>query len=224
MVDHDRIAAALAVFEAENYRLDPSRSPQERRLAAMEKAVAAAGAEPRIAAPDAADEVGGWIVGNGTGFRWRTWKDGLPDWTDDRSEATRYARSQDAEAAHAEDEDAFIVVEYRPPSARFDLVAHLARQKAFSERTFGPGARTKGVIDHIRKELTEIEADPADIMEWVDVVILAFDGAWRAGWEPEAIVKAIVAKQERNEQRGWPDWRTSDPDKAIEHIREEGHV
>jgi protein-tyrosine-phosphatase len=102
---------------------------------------------------------------------------------------------------------------------RFDLVAHLHRQRAFSERTFGPGARTKGVVDHIRKELTEIEADPTDIMEWVDVIILAFDGAWRAGWEPEAIVAAIVAKQTRNEGRAWPDWRTADPDKAIEHDR-----
>lgn len=103
--------------------------------------------------------------------------------------------------------------------ARFDLVAHLERQRAFSERTFGPGARTKGVIDHIRKELAEIEADPADVMEWVDVVILAFDGAWRAGWEPAAIVAAIVEKQARNETRTWPDWRTADPDKAIEHVR-----
>jgi len=105
---------------------------------------------------------------------------------------------------------------------RFDLAAHLRRQKAFSEKTFGPGTRTKGVIDHIRKELGEIEAAPADIEEWVDVIILAFDGAWRAGWEAQAIVDAIVAKQAKNEARDWPDWRTADPDKAIEHVRGEG--
>jgi hypothetical protein len=105
------------------------------------------------------------------------------------------------------------------PVARFDLAAHLRRQRDFSEQTFGPGARTQGVIDHIRKELMEIEADPADIMEWVDVIILAFDGAWRAGWEPDAIVQAIVEKQTRNEARQWPDWRTADPNAAIEHIR-----
>lgn len=104
----------------------------------------------------------------------------------------------------------------------FDLEAHLIRQREFSEKTFGPGPRTKGVIDHIRKELCEIEADPADIMEWVDVIILAFDGAWRAGWEPAAIIKSIVAKQEKNEARTWPDWRTSPPDKAIEHVRGAG--
>lgn len=103
--------------------------------------------------------------------------------------------------------------------APFDLVAHLHRQRAFSERTFGPGARTAGVLDHIRKELVEVEADPGDVAEWVDLVILALDGAWRAGHEPRAIVDALVAKQTRNEGRTWPDWRTADPTKAIEHDR-----
>jgi hypothetical protein len=97
--------------------------------------------------------------------------------------------------------------------------AHLARQRAFSERAFGPGARTRGVIDHIRKELLEIEADPTDLGEWVDVVILALDGAWRAGHGPQEIINAIMTKQARNEARTWPDWRTADPDKAIEHDR-----
>lgn len=100
-----------------------------------------------------------------------------------------------------------------------DLIAHLARQHEFSERTFGPGPRVKGVLDHIRKELVEIEEDPTDLSEWVDVAILALDGAWRAGYSPEQIAAAIEAKQTKNELRNWPDWRTSDPDKAIEHVR-----
>ena len=103
--------------------------------------------------------------------------------------------------------------------ARFDMIAHLARQRLFSETTFGPGARTSGVVDHIRKELQEIEAQPADLSEWIDVVILALDGAWRAGHSPEAIVAALVAKQDKNEARRWPDWRTAAPGKAIEHDR-----
>lgn len=96
--------------------------------------------------------------------------------------------------------------------------AHLANQRRWSENTFGPGNRTLGVIDHIRKELDEIEADPLDVFEWVDVIILAFDGAWRAGWEPQQIIDAIREKQARNEARMWPDWRTAPADKAIEHI------
>ena len=52
-------------------------------------------------------------------------------------------------------------------------------QRSWSLRVFGPGPRTKGILKHIEKELDEIEADPGDPMEWVDVMILAFDGAWR---------------------------------------------
>lgn len=103
----------------------------------------------------------------------------------------------------------------------FDLVAHLHRQREFSERTFGPGMRTSGVIDHIRKELHEIESKPDDVSEWVDVILLALDGAWRAGFSPEQIARAIAAKQAKNESRKWPDFRTAEPGKAIEHVREE---
>ena len=81
---------------------------------------------------------------------------------------------------------------------------HLAHQREWSMATFGPGL---------------IEADPTDLAEWVDVIILAFDGAWRAGWEPAEILAAIKAKQARNEARTWPDWRSMSADHAIEHDR-----
>ena len=110
---------------------------------------------------------------------------------------------------------------YRVDVETFDLVAHLHRQREFSERTFGPGTRTAGVLDHIRKELNEIEAKPDDVSEWVDVILLALDGAWRAGFSPEQIAQAVAAKQARNESRKWPDWRTAEPGKAIEHVRGE---
>ena len=102
----------------------------------------------------------------------------------------------------------------------FDLVDHLYRQRDFSQRTFGPGECTARVLDHIRKELGEIEAKPGDLSEWIDVVLLAFDGAWRAGFEPDQIAHALAAKQTKNESRTWPDWRTAEPGKAIEHVRE----
>lgn len=97
--------------------------------------------------------------------------------------------------------------------------AHLLRQRQWSERTFGPGTRTKGVVEHIRKELKEIEADPSDIEEWIDVVILALDGAWRAGAEPQQIIDTLLGKQAKNEARTWPDWTTFGEDQAIEHVR-----
>ena len=102
----------------------------------------------------------------------------------------------------------------------FDFHAHLVRQAKFSRNTFGPGRRTQGVSDHIRKELAEIAEAPDDLEEWIDVVILALDGAWRTGASPEQIIATLKAKQAKNEARTWPDWRTADPNKAIEHSKE----
>lgn len=116
----------------------------------------------------------------------------------------------------------------------FDLISHLCRQIAFSRVTFGPDPRQGGVCDHVRKELREIEKLAPDerqkrLKEWIDVIILGFDGAWRSqigsvvmlsdediAW---LIVSAIVEKQSKNERRDWPDWRTMSPDEAIEHTR-----
>lgn len=111
---------------------------------------------------------------------------------------------------------------YESKSRAFAIDAdHLERQRAWSRETFGPGSRVNGVLDHIRKELEEIAADPTDVEEWVDVLILAFDGAWRAGHEPQAILDALAAKQAKNEARTWPDWRQMSPDQAIEHVRDD---
>lgn len=106
-----------------------------------------------------------------------------------------------------------------PPKPGVIDVAHLTRQRDFSQRTFGPGARTKGVVDHITKELKEVLDAPDDVSEWVDIIILGFDGALRAGHEPQAIIDAMIAKQAKNEARTWPDWRTMPEDQAIEHDR-----
>lgn len=89
------------------------------------------------------------------------------------------------------------------PAPPLDLVEHLKRQAEWSARTFGPG-RLLGVVDHIRKELREIEQEPTDLKGWIDVAILALDGAWQA----------------KNEAREWPDWRTLPNDVAIEHVKE----
>lgn len=111
---------------------------------------------------------------------------------------------------------------HSPLCGAFNFEEHLQRQRDFSERTFGPGARAAGVVDHIRKELREIEENPSDLSEWIDVAILALDGAWRTGASPRQIIEALVAKQAKNEARVWPDWRTAPADKAIEHDREIG--
>ncbi len=97
---------------------------------------------------------------------------------------------------------------------------HLYRQRGFSLETFGPGDRLAGVLDHIRKELTEIEAHPDDVSEWADLLILGLDGALRRGFHAQEILDAIEAKQCVNEQRQWPDWRTAPEGQAIEHVKD----
>lgn len=114
----------------------------------------------------------------------------------------------------------------------FDLEAHLKRQMAFSHATFGPGERMQGVLDHIRKEIVEVEQSNGDSNEWVDIVILALDGLTRRlsycvdgktrnnAQEVAAMAcRMIEGKQTRNEERVWPDWRTADPNKAITHVK-----
>lgn len=99
------------------------------------------------------------------------------------------------------------------------LETYFARQIEWSRETFGPALRTRGVLDHITKELREINADPHDLSEWVDVIILAMDGFWRHGGKASDLFGALLAKQHKNMARTWPDWRTMSEDSAIEHDR-----
>lgn len=93
----------------------------------------------------------------------------------------------------------------------------LTVQRAWSAKTFGPGRRTLGIIDHIEAEIVEIKKDPTDVEEWIDIVILALDGAWRTGASPARIVEVLVDKMARNRARKWPDWRDFTEDQRIEH-------
>lgn len=100
------------------------------------------------------------------------------------------------------------------------LSNYMKAQREFSLVTFGPGLRTKGILDHIRKECEEVEQDPLDSREWIDIALLAFDGAWRSGLDPDDFLIYMYEKLEKNKKRNWPDWR-GNQDRAIEHIREE---
>lgn len=79
----------------------------------------------------------------------------------------------------------------------------------------------------MRRGQVETQGDPH---EWVDVVLLALDGFWRAIAEEaegnlttnevaEIACEIIDGKQTKNEGRDWPDWREGSPDRAIEHGR-----
>lgn len=103
---------------------------------------------------------------------------------------------------------------------RFDLVDHIIEQRDWSFATFGPPSRrgSDGVIDHLRKEIEEA-AESRKLEEWIDIILLAIDGACREDYCPLDIVSGLANKLTINQQRQWPDWRSSEPGKAIEHVR-----
>jgi hypothetical protein len=112
----------------------------------------------------------------------------------------------------------------------FNLIGHLHRQIEFSTQAFGPADGSgpvdmESLIDHILKELRELIDDHGSrVEEWIDLAILAFDGAWRmSGASPAEIAAALQAKEQKNEGRRWPDWRTAPRGVAIEHVRTNGY-
>ncbi len=98
-----------------------------------------------------------------------------------------------------------------------DIFSYYMDQIDWSERTFGPGERTLGILKHLAKELKEVEAKPDDLEEWIDLVVLAMDGYWRHGGTPASFMQDLLAKQVKNFSRQWPP--PGPEDEAIEHIR-----
>ena len=98
-----------------------------------------------------------------------------------------------------------------------DFIQWIEDKNKWSLVTFGEGQRPEGVIKHIESELQEIRDAPNDIMEWVDVILLAIDGAFRAGFSAKEIVSAMIRKQEINKTRVWT---VPNGDEPSFHIRE----
>lgn len=165
-----------------------------------------------------------------------------------------------------------------------DWTDYLVRHLEWGWATFGTpqdGRGPLGPLDHALKEVEEIQANPTDIVEWVDAIILTIDGYFRAGGDAEVLkleriaylasveyqswpsalrdlkdtltklltqpndhelwrhaiflsmvgyvqlnegstnelLMQLFAKQRKNFNRTWPDWRKQDPNKAVEHVR-----
>jgi len=100
---------------------------------------------------------------------------------------------------------------------------YVQRHTEWSLKTFGPRSLwaqdTERLCRHIEKEVHEIRQRPLDCEEWIDVIILAIDGAFRSGHSPAEIALTLRQKQDKNIQRTWiiPE----DPTVPIEHNRME---
>lgn len=99
----------------------------------------------------------------------------------------------------------------------FDLLGYLERHKEWSERTFGTHDRIRGLANHLISEAAEVAVEPNDAEEWVDAIIIAFDGLLNLGLHPSEITALLVAKQSRNFQRSWP--KNVPADRPVEHVK-----
>ncbi|TPG60144.1 dATP/dGTP pyrophosphohydrolase domain-containing protein [Ewingella americana] len=108
-----------------------------------------------------------------------------------------------------------------PREKPFSLEEFIEDKKEFSIKAFGPDYSSNRILDHIIKEVAEARKHPKDVMEWIDIIHLGLDGAWRSGTKTEHIINALESKLELLKMRDYPDWRTADENKPIEHIRDD---
>jgi len=102
-------------------------------------------------------------------------------------------------------------------SSNMGFISFLNRRWAWSKNTFGTGKRTLGIIKHIKKELEEVEANPDDLTEWVDVINLAIDGYTRHGGKSNKLLTDLFAKLKICESRTYP--FPASEDEPSEHVR-----
>lgn len=86
-----------------------------------------------------------------------------------------------------------------------NIVDLLQTSYDWSVSAFGEGPRQEGVINHIKDELEEIHKEEIGsrerLLEWCDVLILAFNGAIRSGHTVEEVLDALECKVDFNLQR-----------------------
>ena len=95
------------------------------------------------------------------------------------------------------------------------IAEYIVDQRNFSKRTF-KNSNCNSVVAHIKKEIEEVQANPYDLMEWIDIIILSLDGYWRAGGDPFSFMDLMERKLEINKNRKWG---VPDKDGVVEHLK-----
>lgn len=116
--------------------------------------------------------------------------------------------------------------EYTPSACQhlayrmFDLIRD---HGDWSQKTFGKDSEliegfrgTIGAADHLEKEAREIQANPGDIAEHADALLLLLDIVRRAGYSIFDLLKAAEDKMVVNKARKW---NKPVPGKATEHVK-----
>lgn len=88
----------------------------------------------------------------------------------------------------------------------------------WSDATFGsPEIRGPiGPLKHLQKEVAEVLANPTDLVEYADCLLLLMDAARRAGFSVDQLTNAAFKKHAENVNRIWD---RPLPDEPVEHKR-----
>jgi hypothetical protein len=99
---------------------------------------------------------------------------------------------------------------------RFQALA--AKHAEWSQKTFGSDLERDwtGPLNHLKKEIREIEDQPFDREEWADGLLLFLDAARRAGFNAAGLVLAAEYKLSININRIWGE---PNDDGSVEHVR-----
>lgn len=106
-------------------------------------------------------------------------------------------------------------VEAHIATSPLSLEILLAAKREWSLEQFGEGLRTDEILRHVLKEVEEIRAEPTDLVESVDLALLAMDLFWRGGGKPEEFLTMLWAKFRINVGRKW----VMGPDGHAEHVK-----
>ncbi|MEL6295926.1 MAG: dATP/dGTP pyrophosphohydrolase domain-containing protein [Pseudomonadota bacterium] len=97
-----------------------------------------------------------------------------------------------------------------------EALAQLRRDHAaWSVETFG-SVGPIGALKHLEKETREVQENPADLFEWVDLYFLLWDAQRRAGVTDAEIAAAGEEKLAVCRRRTWPKAVEGQP---TEHVR-----
>ncbi|MCX7063085.1 MAG: DUF550 domain-containing protein [Proteobacteria bacterium] len=100
------------------------------------------------------------------------------------------------------------------------LRATFERHAEWSDATFGDCTKRNhlGPLEHLKDEADEAAANPGDVEEFADCLMLTLDAARRAGHPLDALLSAYAAKLDKNMERKW-DVDASKPNGAVYHVK-----
>jgi hypothetical protein len=98
----------------------------------------------------------------------------------------------------------------------------------WQDRTFGTAQGPIGALNHLSQEVEEAKADPTDIIEYVDCLMLIMAASRRAGFTFDQLHAAFLRKLEINKQRRWAAVKPGEPcrhvDEAALAAKGAGHL